>query len=750
MFSFIRRLKRRLKRVLKVKSDSRQLPRPTFQSRLRKAAMLLVFSALVGLLYPGEDLFNPLDMPRRGEISLQDVVAPFPITVYKSDRELSDEMDVVRRSNPIVLDADTAVMPNVLTRLSQYAALIDSLKGVRDRDSTVSADTLMSRVAARFVLLPAGVIEKSLKSRGMAAVVAALADIFRNRVYQIGILPDRNALSESPNKTVLVRRGDSETIYPRQQVMSIADANVRLLGALNAVADSMKLDVEFAYTLGRSFMRTDLRTNLMETELRLEADLAAISNVSEVVQMGEIIARSGTRVNARQHRILQELATILRAEAAREGPLSVVLPVVVRVILILAVFSTLYLFLYHFRREIYRSNPRLLALFLVFALQLFLTYLAVRGDLSTYLYPVALLPIMVTILYDTEVGLLSAVVLAMFLGIMHRFDFTLTLMTITVGTTASFAARRVRRRSQFFKIGLSTGVAYVLFILLVENMKFVQVDEIAVEVGYGLVNGLVVTMLTIGLLPLFESLFGITTDITLLELSDMNHPLLKRLAIEAPGTYQHSLVVGNLCETAAEAIGGNSLLARVGAYYHDIGKIEIPEYFVENQLSVKSKHEDLSASMSSLILSSHVKRGRWLGEEFDIPDDVLNFIEEHHGTMLMSYFYNKAIEQGVDPEIADKLRYPGPKPQIRETGIAMVADAVEAASRTLENPKPARINSLIQRIINDRFQSGELDECPLTLRDLARIKAAFAQVLTAAFHHRVVYPTKSAEETRRR
>ena len=150
--------------------------------------------------------------------------------------------------------------------------------------------------------------------------------------------------------------------------------------------------------------------------------------------------------------------------------------------------------------------------------------------------------------------------------------------------------------------------------------------------------------------------------------------------------------------------------------------------------------------MSSLILSSHVKRGRWLGEEFDIPDDVLNFIEEHHGTMRMSYFYNKAIERGVDPEEADKLRYPGPKPQIRETGIAMLADAVEAASRTLEDPKPARINNLIQRIINDRFQSGELDECPLTLRNLAGIKAAFAQVLVASFHHRVVYPTRDKEE----
>ena len=163
-------------------------------------------------------------------------------------------------------------------------------------------------------------------------------------------------------------------------------------------------------------------------------------------------------------------------------------------------------------------------------------------------------------------------------------------------------------------------------------------------------------------------------------------------------------------------------------------------------MSVKSKHDDLTPSASAMILSSHVKRGRKLGEEADIPDDVLNFVEEHHGTMMMSFFYNKAIEQGADESVANKFRYPGPKPQIRETGIAMLADAVEAASRTLDDPKPARTRNLIQRIINDRFQSGELDECPLTLRDLAKIRDAFAQWLTAAFHRRVVYPKRAADE----
>jgi putative nucleotidyltransferase with HDIG domain len=369
-------------------------------------------------------------------------------------------------------------------------------------------------------------------------------------------------------------------------------------------------------------------------------------------------------------------------------------------------------------------------------------YIIETWDLSLYLYPVAFVAIMLTILFDAELGILATIVLAMLLGIMHRFNFTTTFMTVVVGTVAAFASRKVRKRTHFFRIMLLTILSTALFILLVENLKLTPPTELFTEVVFGIINGFISLLLVIGLLPFFEALFGITTDITLLELSDMNNPLLKRLAVEAPGTYQHSMIVGNLSEAAAKAIGANSLLARVGAYYHDIGKMEIPDYFVENQLSVKSKHESLTPSMSALILSSHVKKGRILGEAADIPDDVLNFIEEHHGTMVQSYFYDKAIKQGANPETVDKFRYPGPRPLTRETGIAMLADAVEAASRTLDQPTAARIDHLIQRIINDRFQSGELSNCPLTLRDLAKIKEAFVQVLVATFHHRVEYPRK--------
>ncbi len=744
MFSFVLKTRRRIKKILKVKSESRQLPKPSVYSRTRKVVLLLLASFLVGTLYPGEHLYDPLDMPHRGEISRKDIIAPSSITVYKSDRELSDEMEVVRLTVPSVVDCDTTVATRALTQLESLYIIVDSVR--QDSAAGPFEEEFSELVLAQFPRLSRDAISRSLSVDDPAGAHAVLRDILESEIYKVGVLADEGGLSEMPSRNVLVRRGERENIYSRDRLLTASESNARLLSSLNRRSQRDPIDVEYCYLVGRTFLRANLSLNMDEYRLRLGDELNSISNVKEVVDAGDIIVRSGARINERQQRILDEMTRIMQLEAAERGLLVTLLPVLARILLVLAAFSSLYLFLFYFRREIFRSNQKLLALFLVFGLQLFLVYLAGFYDLSMYLFPTAVLSIIVTFLFDAEVGLLSTLVLALLLGLMHRFDFTLTFMTVTVGTVACMTSLRVRKRTEFFKILLSVAATYAAFIFLVENLKFVPGEDVLTDVGFGLVNGAVSVLLTVGILPLFESLFGITTDITLLELSDMNHPLLKRLAVETPGTYQHSIIVGNLAEAAAKAIEANSLLARVGCYYHDIGKIEIPEYFVENQLSVKSRHDDLAPSASALILSSHVKRGRKLGEDADIPDDVLNFVEEHHGTMMMPYFYNKAIEQGADESVADKFRYPGPKPQIRETGIAMLADAVEAASRTLDDPKPARTRNLIQRIINDRFQSGELDECPLTLRDLAKIRDAFAQWLTAAFHRRVVYPRRVADE----
>lgn len=758
MFSILLKLKRKIKRLLKVQTETRQKTSTSFQSKTFKFLLLLLFSVLVGVFYQAEALYDPLDMPRSGEIALEGVLAPFRFTVYKTERELREDHDDTRQQIPFYIDYDMAVAQSASDNLKKLITLVDSLQGVASFDSSLQSDSgqvpkttqlneeHVNIISQRFSLLSKSSVELALLEKEILAVNERLSDIYKKNIYDIGVLPDQYSFPETKYKNVIIRRGESQRIYSRDKLYTVSDANLRLLTVLNNLNSTDSINVEFYFHIGRTFIEPNLSGDIIEYNQQVEEALTSISNVKEVIEQNHIIIRTGQKVSVEQERILQEMVRIQRTQAEKKGWYVSFLPMFARILLIFAAFSMLYLFMYFFRKDIFKSNPKLLALFLVFILQLFIIHLeGVQGELSIYLYLVAILPIMITILFDAEVGILSTVVLAMILGILNRFDFTLALMTLTIGTVACFTSRRVRKRTDFFKIIYSVSFTFAVFILLVETLKLTPNTDILTEAGFGIVNGIVTSFVVMGLLPVFESIFGITTDITLLELSDLNHPLLKRLSLEAPGTYHHSIIVGTLTEAAAKEIGGNSLLARVGAYFHDIGKIEIPEYFVENQLSVKSKHEELTPSMSSIILSSHVKKGRLLGEEFDIPDDVLNFIEEHHGTMIQSYFYNKAKEQGMGDIPDDKFRYPGPRPQTRETGIAMLADAVEAASRTLENPKPARINNLIQRIINDRFESGELDECPLTLKDLAKIKEAFSMILIGTFHQRIAYPKKENE-----
>jgi putative nucleotidyltransferase with HDIG domain len=259
----------------------------------------------------------------------------------------------------------------------------------------------------------------------------------------------------------------------------------------------------------------------------------------------------------------------------------------------------------------------------------------------------------------------------------------------------------------------------------------------------GLVNGGIVAVLATGLLPLLEHSFGRTTDFTLLELSNLNEPMLRHLLLTAPGTYHHSAMVGTLAEAAADAIGANGLLCRVGAYYHDIGKTRHPTYFIENHAEALSRHEKLAPSLSRAIVMSHVKEGMEMAWDYGLPEVLVDLIPQHHGTRLVHYFYHRAKET-VDPDLQavqeEDYRYPGPKPQTREAAILMLADAVEAAARTLTDPAPARIQGAVQKLINGIFVDAQLDECDLTLRDLHIIANSFVRILTGIFHHRVDYP----------
>ncbi len=368
--------------------------------------------------------------------------------------------------------------------------------------------------------------------------------------------------------------------------------------------------------------------------------------------------------------------------------------------------------------------------------------------LSEFVVPLALAPLVVASLLEKRPALVFTLVLAVAVTAVGELRAPFVAVAALGGVTAVYSVSRLRHRWHFARATLTITLANLAAVLAWDLARAMALPALARDAMWGGLNSFLSVSIAFLLLPPVEHLFALTSDITLLELSDLNRPLLKRLQLEAPGTYHHSMVVGSLAEAGTEAIGANSLLARVSAYYHDIGKLSKPEYYAENEpASSRSRHEKLTPSMSALVVKSHITEGLELARRERLPRAVQNAIPEHHGTMVMAFFYVKAQEH--DPTVRrEDYCYPGPKPRSRETAILMLADGVEGASRALAEPTPSRIRGLVTRIIEERVQEGQLDDCGLTLQELARIREAFIPVLTAIFHVRAPYPEDPRKRAR--
>ncbi len=367
----------------------------------------------------------------------------------------------------------------------------------------------------------------------------------------------------------------------------------------------------------------------------------------------------------------------------------------------------------------------------------------IPSALYLYIAPVAGGAMMIRLLMNSETAMIFGITSSIFSGLLLGGSIEMSVYFFIGSVVAAMKVRHCTQRSTILKAGAFLGIVNVLVIISGTALKgggFSPGTVLAMVSG--MLGGLIAAIMVTGITPVFEILFGYTTDIKLLELSRMDHPLLKELAIKAPGTYHHSLVIGSLVEAAAEAINVNPLLARVSAYYHDIGKMKKPLYFVEN-MKGENRHDKLAPSMSALILISHVKDGLEMANKYKLGEEIINVIQQHHGTSLTRYFYHKAKET-EDPEVheinEEDFRYPGPKPQTREAGLVMLADAIEAASKTIPDPNPAKIQGMVQKIINRIFTDGQLDECELTLKDLNAIAISFNRVLNGIFHQRIEYP----------
>lgn len=581
------------------------------------------------------------------------------------------------------------------------------------------------------------------------AVLQVVAEVMRK-----GVVPNKPLLLQQGEQGIMIQEVGtpntrvvtdfSDTIDIKALESAVREAAVRL------PPEVTKDDRSVVTHLAASLIRPNLTFNKRGTEKRKSEAIAAVKPVLFQIKKGEMVIREGERVREEHLSKLKQLALHRNKRSTWNT--------VVGAHLLAALFLTLLVGgFYKFAPRTLTSTKDLLLISLVLVGNVLLikagiifarAFAASFGTvpLTSYYYaiPYAIGAMLLVILLEKEVALVFSIMLTFFVGFMLQEGLSYPLVCLFSSLVAVLRANEYKRRSSILVTGLYIGgvnVVTIMTLALYSGAIFSVAGLFDVLMGFigGLFAGVVVSVS----LPVLEWLFNITSDIKLLELGDLNHPLLRQLVLRAPGTYHHSIIVSNLAEAAAEAIGANSLLVRVSSYYHDIGKIKKPEYFVENLVGESSKHEKLSPSMSSLVIASHVKEGIELARENKLPEKIIDVIPQHHGTGLISYFYDKAKKQ-EDPSLQEikegDYRYPGPKPQTKEAAIILLADSVEAAARTLTDPTPARIEGLVRKIVHNKFVDAQLDECDLTLKDLNVSIESFTRILMGMYHHRVDYP----------
>ncbi len=514
-------------------------------------------------------------------------------------------------------------------------------------------------------------------------------------------------------------------------------------------------------------IKPNLVFNKEATDKAIKEAMDGVKPVQKTVKAGEKIVREGERVTPEQISILEQLGI----QRSKSYPLTLI----GSAIFVLFTFWLTIEFVRRYYKKIFANHMlmllmknlmeqviKMILIGLIFILILsftrFLTVIKI-GDMPEinvligYLAPVSAGSMLIAILLDNRLAYFMTMIMAIYVGLLTEGNQLFYAITAFVGGTVGiFQVYRLNQTSDLARSGFYIALANIISILTLSLIGGnVTLNLILIGSIIGAVNGILSAVLMIGALPYLESAFSITSMIKLLELSNPNNDLLKRLLMEAPGTYHHSLMVGNLAEASAEFIGANPLLVRVGAYYHDIGKIKRPDYFVENQRGFDNPHEKIAPALSALIITSHVREGVELAREAHLPQDIINFIEQHHGTSLAKYFYSRALEEDREGTLSEEsFRYEGPKPQSKEVALVMLADSVEAGVKSLQDPTPDKIKNMVRRIIQDKLNDGQLEACDLTFKDLDVIAASFCKSLEGLYHKRIEYPEIIVREFEKR
>lgn len=556
----------------------------------------------------------------------------------------------------------------------------------------------------------------------------------------------RIPIDDLPNMKATARRIIQDIMGQGVRDADLADARNKV-NSLLVSTDLQKDEREVVMEIARSIITPNTFVDQVKTKQLREMEMDRVPPI--YVNKNDVLVGEGSLITSDIYERLK-LAGVLRQHVSY-------LPHFGLLVLVSLFLFTLYLFIQQSNLPVKYNNAHLLMLIVVYALDVFsMKIISIGQDLNYhligYMAPVAFGTLIIAILLDYRIALVSSVFLSVTASIIFNvesntvFDYRFGFVALISSLVSTFAISQAnRQRSEILKVGFIISAICVLGVGAIQLLSNVtSIPLITQSVSYGFVNGLLTAVLTIGLLPFFEASFGILSSVKLIELSNPNHPLLRKLLTEAPGTYHHSVMVGNLSEAAAEAIGADGLLCRVGSYYHDLGKTKRPSFFIENQMKMDNPHDRLDPSLSRTIILSHPRDGVELLKEYRLPRPIRDIAEQHHGTTLLKYFYHKALK--IAPEgkviLEQDYRYPGPKAQTKEAAIVGIADCVEAAVRSITNPTPEQIVSMVRHIIKDRLDDGQFNECDLTFRELEEIAESIGETLMGIFHSRIEYPSE--------
>jgi len=700
-----------------------------------RVGLLLLLALSVTLLFPPEPRPEVARF-QAGMVADEDVIASLTFGVPKNPEDLERERAAAAASVPPTFRLEPAAALSMRASLENFFQLAEDAQGRPDPHQALSQGLSDLGIAASFAQ------RQLLLSDDSRALLRSTALRAADEILPQGVLDEAGRQETvGPGRLLVVDPEGEERYVPRDSVMSSGDFYQRVARLLPPQASS-EVDELLRLTLIR-FMSPTLRFDAEATERDRDAARRAVPTNRATVLQGEAVVRANQQVGEAEVERLQAYEEALRAAGRLEdrgfqaGPF---LGSILLNSLILAAFGFL---LFFFRPKVYQDFRWVLLQALIILAFAVAAGVVAANQVPPEALPIAFAALAVAVLWDGRLALILVGVLTVLVGVQPPFqDVHAWAPVFIAGAAAALSVRAVRRRAQTWIFIAIIAGAYLASIGALGLVTGREARVVGTALAWAGGNAVVSAILAMGFLPVFEWFTRITTDQTLLEWADPNRPLLKRLSMEAPGTYAHTINVANLSEAAANSIGANGLLCRVGVYYHDVGKVLKPHYFIENQQAGRNPHDKLKPTTSAALVREHVTEGVRLAREAKLPDVLTAFIPEHHGTQEIAYFLDRARKEAGEGERVNvaEFRYPGPKPQSRETAIVMLADSVESATRSLQDPTPERVRSLIENIVDGKIQAGQLDEAPLTLREIGIVKRQFQKVLAGVYHHRIDYP----------